>query len=247
MTMMQDPTVALSVVVLARNEEKNIAGVLEGILENVKDPFEIIVVNDSIDQTARIVEGISAVHGNIRLVSQEGDGYTRAVGTGVRCSRGDALVVVVGDSSDDLADIEKMRGKIREGFDIVCASRYLKGGSKTGGSPCQSAFSYMACTSIRTLTGIQTCDVTNSFKMYRKRIFEQIEMKDSGYATSMQITVKSFFNGDKIIEIPTSWKNRAAGSSKFSFRRQMRHYLYWYCWAVMKSLGARIRRRSPER
>jgi glycosyltransferase involved in cell wall biosynthesis len=247
MTLMQAPDIPLSVVVLARNEEQNIARVLRGILHNVKEPFDIIVVNDSVDNTAGVVREISAAYRNVRCIPQEGGGYTQAIATGVRHARGEALVVVVGDGSDDPADIETMRQKIRDGFDIVCASRYMKDGSAAGANPVQGAFSRLACWGLKTFAGLPTRDASNSFKMYRTRIFERIELRDSGYATSMQITLRSFFNGDRIAEVPTAWKDRSAGTSKFAYRTQARHYLSWFSWALLQAVTSRFRRGRTRR
>jgi hypothetical protein len=42
-------------------------------------------------------------------------------------------VVVMADLSDELEIIPRMYRKILEGYDIVCASRYIKGGKREGG------------------------------------------------------------------------------------------------------------------
>ena len=102
----------LSVIVLTRNEEKNIASILEDVTDKVKEPFEILVVDDSVDHTAQIVREVAAARPNIRLVSQEGKGYTSAITTAVKHFDGDAMVVIVADLSDDTRDIEKMREKM---------------------------------------------------------------------------------------------------------------------------------------
>lgn len=51
----------LSVIVPAYNEEKTIINVLEALLENVPDIFEIIVVDDgSVDKTCQVVDEYSS-------------------------------------------------------------------------------------------------------------------------------------------------------------------------------------------
>jgi glycosyltransferase involved in cell wall biosynthesis len=235
-----EPVRKLSIVVLTRNEGNSIGAVLREILAKVKNPFEILVVDDSTDDTARIVQAFSSVHSNIRLRPQEGRGYTRALTTAVKYFEGDAMVVLVGDGSDEIADIDRMSEKMQEGYDLVCASRYMRGGARAGGASVQGFFSSLVCKSLKMALGINTCDVSNSFKLYRRELLSRIEIKDSGFAASMQITLKSFFQGCRIAEIPTIWRNRGAGSSKFRFRRHATHYLYWYVWAVLKGIAVRI-------
>jgi glycosyltransferase involved in cell wall biosynthesis len=241
----QDSSAKLSVVVLTRNEEQNIGAIIEEALTGVSEPFEILVVDDSEDDTPKIVSGYSATAPQVRLAAQEGTGYTNAVRTAVKHAAGEALVVLVGDRSDEIMDIEKMREQLRRGYDIVCASRYTEGGSRSGGNVFQGFFSRLVGRTLMWLVGIPTSDVSNSFKMYRKGIFESMEIEDSSYATSMQITLKAFFNGAKITEVPTNWTGRVAGSSKFLFSKQTKHYVRWFFWAVRKKTqpqGAHLER-----
>jgi hypothetical protein len=59
----------LSVLIPARNEEKNIEASLRSILSNDYNGFEVIVMNDhSSDNTAAIVERLALSHPNLRLV-----------------------------------------------------------------------------------------------------------------------------------------------------------------------------------
>ena len=132
--MVTQDTFKLSVIVLTRNEEENIGKILKDVHRKVREPFEILVVDDSNDHTQDIVGEFSIAHRNVRLVPQEGEGYTNAIVTAVKHFDGDAMAVIVGDTSDDIQDIENMRNKLEEGYDVACASRYMKGGSRTGGS-----------------------------------------------------------------------------------------------------------------
>jgi len=45
------------------------------------------------------------------------------------------------DLCDDLSTIKKMLDKMNEGYDIVCGSRYIKGGVRLGGSKIKGFFS----------------------------------------------------------------------------------------------------------
>ena len=72
------------------------------------------------------------------------------------------------DLSDDLNDINAMYQLIeKRDFDVVCGSRYMRGGRQIGGPPLKSLISRTAGLSLHFLTGIPTHDATNNFKMYR--------------------------------------------------------------------------------
>ena len=66
---------------------------------------------------------------------------------------------------------------------------------------------------------IPTTDVANAFKLCRKDALQKIKIKNSGFAISMEITLKMYFQGYKISEIPTCWKGRKEGKSKFQVLR----------------------------
>jgi dolichol-phosphate mannosyltransferase len=235
------PVNNLSVIIITRNEDKNIKALLDEINNKVRGPFEIIVVDDSTDTTPAVVQNQFGMYSHIRLIRQKEKGYTNAFIKGIKEAAGDAVVIVVGDLSDEIADINRMKNTMEEGYDIICASRYTKNAKKTGGFFFQNILSYMAGKSLSLFLKIPTSDVTNSFKMYRKRIFDRIKIKDSGFAASMQVTLKAFFKGYKITEVSTIWKGRATSDSKFIFQEQLWHYLYWYFWALGKKLAVALR------
>ncbi len=64
-----DNSLRISVLIPARNEEKNIEAALRSILANDYSGYEVIVMNDhSTDHTASIVERLATMHPNLRLV-----------------------------------------------------------------------------------------------------------------------------------------------------------------------------------
>ncbi len=230
-----------------RNEERSVGRVLRAIVRGVRPPLEILVVDDSTDGTARVVRRLAAGHRCVRLVAQEGKGWTAAFATGVAAARGEALVVVVADGSDDPADIEPMRCRLDSGFDLVCASRYARGGSAFRAPSLQATCSRLLPRVLRAVAGVPMSDISSSFKMYRTRLLRAIALREAGYATSMQVALRAWQAGWRIAEVPTAWRDRREGDSKFVPLAQAGHYLYWSLWALCRPLrGTRLaRRRKP--
>ena len=52
-----------------------------------------------------------------------------------------------------------------------------------------------------------------------------------GFEISLEITVKAFLAGYKITELPTTWRDRAHGSSRFRLWHWLPRYLRWYFYA----------------
>ncbi|MCX5703352.1 MAG: glycosyltransferase family 2 protein [Candidatus Omnitrophica bacterium] len=228
----------LSIIIPAHNEQDNIADVIKRVEQSLDIPYELIVVNDhSVDETRNIVEALSRQNGNIKLVENELDkGFANAIKTGLNNAQGDAVVPIMADLCDDLGTVKKMFDKINQGYDIVCGSRYMKGGLRIGGSKAKGFFSSFAGHSLHYLLGLPTHDIANAFKMYRKKAIDSIEIKSRGFEISMEMALKAYFLGFKMTEVPTVWRERTKGKSSFRILKLTPSYFKLYLWAILRSL-----------
>jgi dolichol-phosphate mannosyltransferase len=228
----------LTVVIPAYNEEENIGQVVEQVENRIKLPFDLIVVNDhSTDRTAQIIAGLVKKFNNIILVENKlAPGFANAVKEGLSSVKTEIVVLVMGDLCDDLGTIPLMLEKINAGYDVVCAARYIKGGSRIGGSKIKGFFSLFAGKTMSIFTGIPTRDVANAFKMYRKEVIDSMDIESTGFEVSMELALKAYFNGFKITEVPTAWREREKGKSSFKMFNLAPNYSRWYLWAIKKKL-----------
>lgn len=229
----------LFIVIPTRNEEKVILKTLSEIKNKVKVPHKIIVVDDSQDKTPLIVKKYMRKHKNVTLVvnGSKKKSFAHALKIGFDRAGEGPIVTIMGDLCDDARTVNKMYQKYLQGYDLVCGSRYIKGGGRVGGPRMQGICSEIVCRTTPLLTGIKTHDVSNSFKLYRKSILRKIRFNlNSGPEISMEITLQAFFNGDKITEIPTVWRGRTMGTSKFNFIQRSPFYLRIYTWAIKNSI-----------
>jgi len=227
----------LTVVVPAHNEEENICNVISSIEDKLNFPFELVVVNDhSLDGTAGIVLDLAKKYSNINLVENSlAPGFANAIRTGLDSVKTEVVVPVMGDLCDDLGTIPLMFDKIKEGFDVVCAGRYIKGGGRIGGSKVKGFFSFFVGRTMSMFTGIPARDVANAFKMYRREVIQSINIESTGFEISMELALKAYFNGFKITEVPTVWREREKGKSSFKMFNLTPNYFRWYLWAIKKS------------
>ncbi|MDD5431410.1 MAG: glycosyltransferase [Candidatus Omnitrophica bacterium] len=226
----------LSIIVPAHNEQENIQPVLERIESSLDIPFEVVVVNDhSEDDTGKIVQSLTNKYKNIRLVENKlPAGFANAIRTGFINASGEFVIPIMADLCDDLETVKEMYGKMPAGFDVVCGSRYIKGGARLGGSKLKGFFSSFVGWSLFYLLGIPTHDVANAFKMYRKKVIESINIESVGFEISMELPLKAHFLGFKITEVPTVWKEREKGKSSFKMFKLFPNYLKFYTWALVK-------------
>mgnify|MGYP001607165203 FL=1 len=196
------------------------------------------MVNDhSIDDTRRIAEELSRKYSNIRLIDNKLDkGFANALKTGFRAAEGGVVLPVMADSCDDLGTVREMFSKINEGYDIVCASRYMKGGLRIGGSRFKGFSSSFVGRSLYYLIGLPTHDISNAFKMYRRTVLDSIDIQSKGFEVSMEIPLKAYYLGFKMTEVPTVWRERTKGKSSFRIFRLTGSYFKLYAWAIFKGL-----------
>lgn len=228
----------LSIIIPAHNEEENISGLIDKIQQVSGLDFELVVVADHCtDSTEKIATDKAKEFNNIKVVQNRMDaGFANAIRTGFSNASGDFVLPIMGDLCDDLATVNKMWQKAQEGYDVICGSRYIKGGLRLGGSRLKSALSRWGGKSISFLLGIPTHDIANAFKMYRRSVIEGIAPKSSGFEISMELPLKAYYLGYKITEVPTVWRERTKGKSSFKVFKLLPAYLKLYLWAIYNSL-----------
>ena len=232
----------LSIIVPVFNEGVNIDNVLaelEVVLNKSKISYEIVVVNDnSTDSTFEIVERYYVEKGSkVFLVNNlQKRGLGRCLKIGFDNSIGDIIVVVMGDHADNVNDISVMFNKIVfDGFDFVCASRYMKGGKAQQNNRIKGMFSKLLGRLTNFILKVPTLDSTNTYKMFRRELLNNIgPIKSKHYTLGFELVIKSYLNGFKIIEIPTIWKERSVGNSNFKCSREGMEYLYWFFIFIFK-------------
>jgi hypothetical protein len=130
-----------------------------------------------------------------------------------------------------------------QGYDIVCASRYMRGGQQIGGPWLKKLLSRLAGVSLHWLIGFPTHDATNAFRAYRRSVLAETPIESQGgFEYSLEITAKAFAAGRRITEVPSTWRDRSAGQSRFKLRAWLPQYLRWYFFA----LSHRPPRRPPD-
>jgi glycosyltransferase involved in cell wall biosynthesis len=226
----------LDIVVPVYNEGESILKLFDEIEREIKTPKKVMVVYDfEQDTTVPAVEGCKDNYSfRIDLVLNTiGRGALNAIKMGMNSATEDVVLVMMADSSDKLDVVDLMYEKMTEGYDLVCGSRYMRGGKQYGGPFLKSLFSRVAGLSLHFLTRIPTHDCTNSFKMYRTSLLNNIDMESTGgFEIGLEICVKAYVGGYKIGEVPSQWFDRQEGESNFHMWKWLPNYLHWYFYCI---------------
>lgn len=218
------------------NEGPNIERALEEIDRNVSIPKRILIVYDfDEDDTLPVVRANRDRFPDVVLVKNDrGKGVVNAIRAGIDATRAEVVIVTMADLSDDLRVVDRMVAMIRdEGSDVVCASRYMRGGRQIGGPLLKRNLSRMAGLSLYWLGGLPVHDATNSFRAYRRSVLRDFPIEsEAGFSYTLELTVKAYAAGRKVCEVPSVWRDRSAGASRFRLRQWLPTYLKWYRYAL---------------
>ena len=175
----------------------------------------------------------------VRLVRNSlGKGVANALIAGFAAARGDVIVTSMADLSDPPSVIPLMAAKIRdEGADVVSGSRYMRGGTQRGGLRLKTLMSRTAGLSLHYVGRVPTHDATTNFRAYSRRFLEDVPVESArGFEVGLELTTKAHLLGYRIDEVPSSWDDRTAGTSKFDLVGWLPAYLHWYGMAMRRPL-----------
>jgi len=230
--------VKLSIVMPARNEEGCISTTLErftGVLAANGIEFEIVVVDDgSTDATADLLAAISARHSEVVPVTNTGrHGFGMAIRCGLARITGDAVAIVMADGSDSPEDLLKYYDKLREGYDCVFGSRFIRGGRVVDYPRHKLLLNRMANSFIRVLFRLNFNDITNAFKCYRSDVIRGMQpLISPHFNLTVEMPLKALVRGYSYAVVPITWTNRASGVSKLKIKEMGSRYLFivLYLW-----------------
>jgi dolichol-phosphate mannosyltransferase len=228
----------LSVVIPAHNEQGGIERVVSdlcGALSGEKIPYEVILVDDnSTDQTGEIAEKMSLSNPAIKVIHRKPpNGFGRAIKEGLDNISGEAVVICMGDASDDPKDVVNYYRKLREGYDCVFGSRFVPGADIHDYPPLKLLINRMANTLIRVLFLLKANDITNAFKAYRREVIESVKpLVSNHFNITIEIPLKAINRGYSHAVIPINWYGRESGVSKLKIMEMQRKYLFTllYVW-----------------
>jgi hypothetical protein len=116
-----------------------------------------------------------------------------------------------------------------QGNDIVCASRFIRGGSMKN-CPWVKAFLVRAVSfSLHYFARLPSHDATNAFRLFSRRLLREVKIESTeGFAYSLELLAKCHRLGLRVAEIPAQWYERTKGNSRFQVFKWANAYLRWY-------------------
>ena len=219
----------IDIVIPVYNEGENILRLLESFEREVQTPIRILICYDHDDDDTLSVLDDRHSRFEIVRVKNKGRFAHGAVMTGFEYSDAPAIISYMADDDYNAGLIDKMAGLFWQANDIVCASRFIPGGSMIG-CPCLKAFLVrMVSFSLYHLARLPTHDATNAFRLFSRNLLEKVEIESTdGFTYSLELLAKCHRLGLNVTELPAQWFERNKGVSRFQVFKWAKAYLRWY-------------------
>jgi len=201
----------------------------------VATPTRVLICYDSEDDDTLPVirdnrEMLSGLE--IEFVRNSGRGVHGAVLSGFAETKAPFAIVLMADDDYNAGIIDALLVRAESGCDVVCASRFIAGGSMVGCRWLKAFCAYVGNLTLYHLARLPTHDASNGFRLFSRRAMDQIVVEsDRGFCYSIELLVKCHRLGWKISEVPAKWFERTSGSSRFQVLRWLPAYLRWYAYA----------------
>ena len=200
----------ISIVLPAFNEESNIESALDrarSVAERIFETHEIIVVDDgSTDRTAERVAQRAASDPRIRLLRHDRNkGYGEALRTGFEAATLELVFFTDADNQFDLDELERFLPLI-ETVDVVAGYRIdrkdplMRRFFAKGWNVLVRAFFY-----------VPVRDIDCAFKLFRRSVFDRIDLESIGAMVNTELMVKLARSGASVVEVGVSHHPRTSG------------------------------------
>lgn len=214
----------LSIIIPTYNERENLGALLERIFSSLGGlNFEVIVVDDnSPDGTGKLADEIASKRRDMKVVHRERKlGLGTAILDGIRVAEGEFIGVMDADMQHPPELLKTMLEKAGEGADIVIASRYVEGGKVDGWSFVRRAtskgalwLSHLLLPRVRKIK-----DTLSGYFIFKKSVIEGISLNVKGFKLLIEILARGKY--EKVVEVPYTFRARAAGRSKLSLSEKI--------------------------
>ena len=228
----------LDILIPVFNEDETIVKTIENIFSAVKYDYKIIICYDyDEDPTLKIIKENFPHNSKIVFVKNFAKGFNNALISGFKSSSAKAILVFMADDHINHNIINLCYEKFTEGYQVVCPSRFIKGGKMTGNPFFKGIITKLVSFFLFNFTSFPIKDSTNSFRLFSKELINKVKIESNkGFTLSLELTAKAHRLGYKITEIPTVWVERDKGKSRFKLFSFILPYTKWLYYIVKTSI-----------
>jgi glycosyltransferase involved in cell wall biosynthesis len=205
---------SISAVLPAYNEEalieRSVLRVADVLGQLVGD-FEVVVTDDgSRDRTAEILARLQATDPGLHLrvvAHADNQGYGAALASGFDAARGELVLLLDADGQFEVAEVVRLLAAMDEGTDLVIGYRARRADPLVRRL---NAWGWKRL--VNGLFGYTARDVDCAFKLFRRRVWQSLDVESRGATFSAELLIKARRLGYRVKELPVRHFPRTAGS-----------------------------------
>ena len=207
---------SVSFVIPMYNEKEAISDTIEKLIpvaESISKDYEIVIADDaSLDGSCAVVEAISKKNSNIRLVRLEKNTkFGGALNLGIKSARKEIIIYTDSDLPVEFSDLREAL-KLIDKNDIVTGYSKIKKGETVKRIIISKVYNFLIQLFFN--TGIK--DINSGFKIYKRKVFKEIELASNSPFIDVEIFVKAMRKGFTVGQYPLIFRNRKKGKSNIS-------------------------------
>jgi dolichol-phosphate mannosyltransferase len=241
------------VIIPTYQERDNIAPIVARVRSAVPEADVLVADDNSPDGTGKIADELAAADDQVQVLhrpAKAGLGAAYVAGFAVALAAGyDVIVEMDADGSHQPEQLPRLLDALTTA-DVVLGSRWVEGGEVSNWPKSREILSRGGNAYARLALGIPLRDATGGYRAYRAKVlrsFDLTTVRSQGYCFQVDLALRSWERGYRIVEVPITFVERELGASKMNRGIVIEAFVRVAVWGVKRRLGQVLpsRRRQP--
>lgn len=210
------------VIIPTYQERESLPPIIARVRAAVPTAHVLVADDNSPDGTGKIADELAASDDHLHVLHRPGKlglGAAYVAGFGWALTNGyDAIVEMDADGSHQPEQLPDLLAALTDA-DVVLGSRWVAGGKVSNWPKSREVLSRGANAYARLALGLPLRDATGGYRVYRAEVlrsFDLTTVRSQGYCFQVDLALRSWQHGYRVVEVPISFVERALGASKMN-------------------------------
>jgi dolichol-phosphate mannosyltransferase len=240
------------VIIPTYNETLTLPTIVARVRSAVPEAHVLVIDDNSPDGTGALADSIAASDSNVEVMhrrGKEGLGAAYLAGFAWALDAGyDVIVEMDADGSHQPEQLPDLLAALRDA-DLVLGSRWVTGGGVVNWPKSREILSRGGNAYTRFMLGVPLRDATGGYRAFRASTLRSLDLDEvasQGYCFQVDLAWRAVQRGMRVTEVPITFVERTAGTSKMSQRIVVEALWRVTVWGVDDKV-ARIRGKAARR
>jgi dolichol-phosphate mannosyltransferase len=240
------------VIIPTYSETLTLPTIVARVRSAVPEAHVLVIDDNSPDGTGALADSIAANDSNVEVMhrrGKEGLGAAYLAGFAWALDAGyDVIVEMDADGSHQPEQLPDLLAALRDA-DLVLGSRWVTGGGVVNWPKSREILSRGGNAYTRFMLGVPLRDATGGYRAFRASTLRSLDLDEvasQGYCFQVDLAWRAVQRGMRVTEVPITFVERTAGTSKMSQRIVVEALWRVTVWGVDDKV-ARIRGKAARR